>query len=63
MQIGDLVKSNYPDMSGAIGVIVELKKVEYWKKPTIQQYRIEWVTKNHQSIGIMWMTGESLERI
>ena len=63
MRIGDLVKSNYPDMSGAIGIVMEIKSVEYWMKPTIEQYRIEWVNKDQQSIGIMWMTGETLEKI
>ena len=62
MRIGDLVKSNYPDMEGAIGVVLELKEVEYWMKPTIQQYRIKWFA-NDQSLGVMWMTGESLEGI
>ena len=63
MRIGDLVKSNYPDMEGAIGVVMEIKSVEYWMKPTVKQYRVEWIIDNQQPIGAMWMTGESLEKI
>ena len=63
MQVGDLVKSNYPDMEGAIGIIVETKSVTYWMNGTVEQYRIDWVNKDHKSIGVMWMTGETLEKI
>ena len=63
MKIGDVVRSNYPDMSGALGVIMDTKSVTYWMNGTVEQYRIEWITKDSQSIGVMWMTAESLEVI
>ncbi len=63
MQVGDLVKSNYPDMEGAIGIIVEVKTVTYWMNGTVEQYRIDWVNKDHKSIGVMWMTVDTLEKI
>ena len=59
MQIGDLVKSNSPDMSGLMGVILEIKSVTYWMNGTVEQYRIWWSPTNDE----MWMTGETLEKI
>ena len=59
MQVGDLVKSNYPDMSGLMGVILEIKSVTYWMNGAVEQYRIWWSPTNDE----MWMTGDNLEKI
>ena len=61
MQVGDLVKSNYPDMQGAMGMIIETRSVAYWMSGSIQQYKIDWVDRNRQPLGVMWMTAEKLE--
>ena len=59
MRIGDLVKSTYPDMEGAIGIIIETKSVTYWMNGTVEQYRVLWSPTNDK----MWMTGDNLEKI
>ena len=63
MQVGDLVKSRYPDMSGLMGVVLEIKSVTYWmnssRSGTVEQYRIWWSPTNDE----MWMTGDTLEKI
>tara|TARA_B100000287_G_C20124137_1_gene579539 strand:- start:187 stop:369 length:183 start_codon:yes stop_codon:yes gene_type:complete len=60
MQVGDLVKSNYPDMSGLMGVILEIKSVNFGALfGTVEQYRIWWSPTNDE----MWMTGDNLEKI